>query len=279
MSSGVEQEKNWVNIMFNHSINKFLLKFYSLVPDILNLVSYGILFWQLFKYLLEGHIHISSEIYIPYIRREELGYSILWWGLVIYLLSQVLVGILYLFQITTFVGFNIELSLIIIAVCSIFLIFLIVFNWKYSGQPYQNDEYKQKIRTLMLVIIIWSCLKIVRAGFGFNQKDNNFIDQVLQGLSFKSDKWQSMKFMIIFLGCEITPFLMVLDTSLIKIFKLEARRSNSVISFEDETSEQFLGGENNYNRLNNSNGATSSFTNNALEEDKEQSKLKLFYIN
>ena len=247
-----------------------------LVPDIINLISYGILFWQLFKYLLEGHIHVSSEVNIPYIRRKGLGYSILWWGLVVYILSQGAAGLLYLFQIASFVGFNIELSIIIITVWAVFLLFLVIFNCKYSGQPYLNDEYKQKIRLLKIVVVIWSWLKIVRAGFGFNQKDNNFINQVLMGLSFKTNKWESMKFMIIFLGWDISPFLMILDTSLIKIFKLEARRSNSVITYEEGDTEQLLDGDNWYQMINRSNGNTSSFSNIAHEEDKEQGNAPHF---
>ena len=170
-----------------------------LIPDIMYLISYGIMFWQLFKLYLEGHIHVSSEVYIPYIRRKGLGYSILLWGLVIYLLSQAIISVLYVFQVISFVWFNIELSLIITSVWTFILIFLFTITIKFSGQPYQNDEYRQKIRTLLLVVVIWSFLKIIRACFGFTEKDNNFISRVLEGLSFQSgDKWESIEFIIIF---------------------------------------------------------------------------------
>lgn len=144
---------------------------------------------------------------------------------------------------------------------------------KFSGQPYQNEEYKQKIRTLMWVIVIWSILKIVRACFGYTEKDNNFISRVLEGLSFQSgDKWDTIELMIVFLVCEITPFLMVLDTSLIKMFKLEARRSNSMMTLEEETSETLVNEFSPNELLGDANGFKTSITNILLEEDKEQGR-------
>mmetsp|Transcript_40945 Transcript_40945/g.47038 ORF Transcript_40945/g.47038 Transcript_40945/m.47038 type:complete len:114 (-) Transcript_40945:288-629(-) len=110
-------------------------------------------------------------------------------------------GALYLFQIIKFIDFVLEISIIIFVVCLFVLLFLLIITVKFSGQPYKNDEYKQKIRTLLFVVVVWSLLKIVRAGFGFTRKeDSNFIRRVLEGLSFQSgDKWGSFQFIVIFL--------------------------------------------------------------------------------
>ena len=61
-----------------------------LIPDMMYLISYGTLFWHLFKLILEGHIHISAEVYIPYARHKGMGYRILGISLVCYLLLQLL---------------------------------------------------------------------------------------------------------------------------------------------------------------------------------------------
>lgn len=84
-----------------------------LIPDIMYLISYGILFWQLFKLLLEGHIHVSAEVHIPYIRNKGLGYKILLWGLIGYLLLQLMFCILYLTQVIKFVDFVLQLSIVV----------------------------------------------------------------------------------------------------------------------------------------------------------------------
>ena len=63
---------------------------------------------------------------------------------------------------------------------------------------------------------------------------------------------------------------MVLDTSLIKIFKLEARRSNSMLTLEEETSETIEVNENFNRNLLEGTAGFSALTNAILEEDKEQ---------
>jgi hypothetical protein len=203
-----------------------------LIPDMMYLISYGTLFWHLFKLLLEGHIHISSEVYIPYERHKGLGYRILGIGFVCYLLLQILFSVLFLVQEMSFIDLVLQLSVIVIIICTSAMIFLLFVMIKFSGQPYQNEEYKRKIRALIFVVLVWSILKIIRAGFGLTRnKDSNFIRKVLEGVSFEEgNKWESLRFMIIFLVCEIVPFLMVLDSNMLKIFKLRARKDDSFIS-------------------------------------------------
>jgi hypothetical protein len=96
-----------------------------------------------------------------------------------------------------------------------------------------------KSRKLLWVVVLWSLLKIIRAGFGMQRSESgNFIRKVLEGVSFnQSDKWNTLLFMIIFLVCEIIPFIMVLDGSLVSVFQLEARRDDSLISVVDTNAE------------------------------------------
>lgn len=246
-----------------------------LIPDILYLISYGILFWQLVKLILEGHMHLPSELHVPYIRNKGLGYKILLFSLIGYVVLQIMFAILYLVSVIQFVDFVLQLSIIITIVWVSVLLFLLLILIKFSGRPYQNNEYKTKLRTLLIVVIVWSVLKIIRAGFGFTRnKDSNFIRKALEGLSFKSDnKWQSLQFIIIFLVCEIIPFLMVLDASMIKIFRLEARKHESFISVEEtEEDEEELGYTSSHSQVKNEAPAlvASPKIQRKLEEIKDQ---------
>lgn len=123
-------------------------------------------------------------------------------------------------------------------------------------------------------MVIWSILKIIRAGFGFTRSpNNNFIRRVLLGLNFESDKWRSLQFIVIFLICEIIPFLMVLDTQLIKIFKLDARREDSFISVceeHGESGDQPLFSNSGAYSFNNPNGKVPKLLTKRYEEIKDQ---------
>jgi len=195
--------KKDTNSLDNEDTTKSDKLFWSiaLIPDILYLLSYGILFWQLFKLFLEGHIHLSSTTNVPWIRNKGLGYRILIILLISYLILETLMTILYLTRTVRYDSFQLELSIVITIVCSFVLIFLFFLSIKFSGQPYLNEEYRKKIRALTAVVSIWSLLKIVRAIFGyFNENGNNFMIRVLAGLNFgNNDKWQSLQLIIIFL--------------------------------------------------------------------------------
>lgn len=208
----------------------------ALVPDILFLFSYGILFWLLVKLTLEGHIPLSSENTLPWIKRKGLGYKVLIIGLIIYMILQALMTILYLFKQITFVNLIMEMSIIITVVCSFALIFIFSLFCKYSGQPYLNVEYRRKVRAVLKVFCIWSVLKLAKGVAGFiDDDDKNFMRSVLQGYSFgKSNRWQSILIVIIYLVGEVIPFLIVLDSFMIKMFKLDARQSGSFIEIDDE---------------------------------------------
>ena len=84
-----------------------------LIPDILFLISYGILFWLLFKLTLEGHIQLSSDTNLPWIKNKGLGYKVLVYGLLGYIALEALMTILYLFNKIEFVHFVLEMSIVV----------------------------------------------------------------------------------------------------------------------------------------------------------------------
>lgn len=95
----------------------------------------------------------------------------------------------------------------------------------FSGSPYINNDYKRKIETLSKVVGIMTILKLIRGSVGVVQQWG-LIETVINEFESKNDDNELMKilFLAMFLVCDIVPVLVVLDSTVLHTFTIQARK-------------------------------------------------------
>ena len=220
--------------MLNIEYIYFLIKFtFILVPDAVFLITYIILFWQLVMLFYEGHSNTAEEIYLPDIKSKGIGHTIMYFALFIYVIIESVLMILYIFDKLDFYEISIQLSIIIIIFSSGIIIFWIVINVLFSGSPYINNDYKIKIETLTRVVGIMTILKLIRGSVGAVQ-EWGLIETIVDEFENKGegDELIKMLFLAMFLVCDIVPVLVVLDSTVLNTFTIQARNPDDYTMLE-----------------------------------------------
>lgn len=196
-----------------------------LVPDALFLITFLILAWQLLKLFVEGHSNTADEIYLPYVRSKEIGGRLLYLALFLYLVLEGIFITLYVLQKVSFYTVSIQLSILNVIIAGIIILSYLALTFVFSGNPYINREYKLKTKVVSWVVLIWSFLKIFKGTAGIIQ-DENLIESIelIDVISSSNHILLNIAFLVMFLIWDILPVLIVLDSSILNAFTIEARR-------------------------------------------------------
>ena len=243
--------------------NKKIFWLMILIPDLVYLVTYFILAWQLLKLFVEGHSNTADEIYAD-INTKSISYKTLYFSLLTYFTVQSLLIALYILGEVDFSTISIELSIWNIAISGIVLVLFLWLTCVFSGNPYINKEYRNKTRIVFILVIVWSILKIFRGSFGLI-KNGMLIERIIIEFDGKSDANELLDISVLFmiLICDLLPTLVMLDSSIMNAFTIEAKQSEMYPmlewqlldhSHDDEecissmpNSKEFVTNPNNYN--------------------------------
>lgn len=209
--------------------------FWSMIlfPDALFLVAYLILSWQLLKLFVEGHSNTADEIYIPEVNSKSIGYKTLYFSLWAYVIVEGLLTAFYIIGKVTFYVVSIELSIFSIAIAGVVLFLFLIFSLIFSGTPYINKEYKNKTKTVFIVVIVWSVLKLFRGTFGII-KGGMLIETIISEFDGNGygNEFFNIAILVMFLVWDVLPILIVLDSSIVHAFTIEAKRPDAISMLE-----------------------------------------------
>jgi len=136
---------------------------FLLMPDFLFQVPYLILFWCLLRAMSEGIINLGGDFYIPTQPKRNIGSYIFFSVLFLYFAAQSALFTLYVaIGVMEVEALSQYISGFVTGLCSLVIILTLAMLVKSSGKPYKSTFYKKRVKTILIVILVWSFLKLVR---------------------------------------------------------------------------------------------------------------------
>lgn len=136
------------------------------MPDMINVCVYLFLVWYFYAHFILSHINLANDLSLflkedrPTISNKTytLLYIILPGYMIVFTIMCILtftssIGSASLYITNAF--FNIATPILFFA----YYVFLLV---KLSGRPYINDQMKNQVTRIFIIVVIWSCARMVK---------------------------------------------------------------------------------------------------------------------
>ena len=121
----------------------------------------------------------------------------------------------------TSIAFKIQISVITLAFLTLYLTVVAYLYLFFSGIPFKSETYRQRMKRLVLIFVLWSICLIPKAIFTL-VGINNPLSLSFSWDDFKGDQSDDLKrALIIFvlqILTEVLPFIMCLESNFLQIF-------------------------------------------------------------
>ena len=155
--------------------------------------------------------------------RKSIGYRLLVCSIVFYSTIQMLFLILFWTENITLKMFTVEIAVFNLTLPTIFIVVMILLYLKFSGRPYRNAIYRDKVRKILRMVFIWIISRYVRGIVGiFDELTILRIKQIFEdeGIEVGEIMGTSILIILFFMAIEIVPYFLTLDWSFMGLFMI-----------------------------------------------------------